>query len=112
LTVCRYVERNALRAGLVERAERWRWCSLWRRAAKKPPEGPGLSPWPIARPSGWTHRVNSALTPAEEEAIRRAIQRGQPFGDPSWQVKTAQRLGLVSTLRPIGRPKTATGEKP
>ncbi len=33
LTVCRYVERNALRAGLVERAERWRWCSLWRRAA-------------------------------------------------------------------------------
>ena len=32
LTVCRYVERNALRAAnLVERAEDWRWCSLWRR---------------------------------------------------------------------------------
>ena len=27
-TVCRYVERNALRAGLVERAEQWRWGSL------------------------------------------------------------------------------------
>src|SRR3989442_8959181 len=25
LTVCRYVERNALRAKLVERAEDWRW---------------------------------------------------------------------------------------
>jgi putative transposase len=25
--VCRYVERNALRANLVERAEEWRWRS-------------------------------------------------------------------------------------
>ena len=31
LVVCRYVERNALRAGLVERAEQWAWSSLWRR---------------------------------------------------------------------------------
>jgi putative transposase len=30
LTVCRYVERNALRAEFVSRAEEWRWGSLWR----------------------------------------------------------------------------------
>ena len=30
LTVCRYVERNALRANLVQRAEDWRWGSLYR----------------------------------------------------------------------------------
>ncbi len=32
LTVCRYVERNALRANLVKRAEDWPWSSLavWR----------------------------------------------------------------------------------
>ena len=29
LTVCRYVERNALRAKLVRRAEAWRWGSLF-----------------------------------------------------------------------------------
>lgn len=34
LTVCRYVERNALRAGLVRRAEDWRWSSLWRRTTR------------------------------------------------------------------------------
>src|SRR5438309_3484915 len=28
-TVCRYVERNARRAGLAPRAEQWRWGSLW-----------------------------------------------------------------------------------
>jgi hypothetical protein len=31
LAVLCYVEANALRAGLVERAEEWRWSSLWRR---------------------------------------------------------------------------------
>jgi putative transposase len=31
LTVCRYVERNPLRARLVRRAENWRWSSLWLR---------------------------------------------------------------------------------
>jgi putative transposase len=31
LMVLRYVEGNALRAGLVQRAEAWQWCSLWRR---------------------------------------------------------------------------------
>jgi putative transposase len=30
-TVCRYVERNALRANLVTSAEQWRWSSLWQR---------------------------------------------------------------------------------
>jgi putative transposase len=30
LAVFRYVERNALRAKLVDRAEQWRWSSLWR----------------------------------------------------------------------------------
>jgi putative transposase len=31
LAVLRYVERNPLRAGLVTRAEEWRWGSLYRR---------------------------------------------------------------------------------
>ena len=32
--VMRYVERNALRANLMERADDWRWSSLWRRVQK------------------------------------------------------------------------------
>ncbi|WP_406700058.1 hypothetical protein V5E97_14570 [Singulisphaera sp. Ch08] len=31
LTVSRYMERNALRANLISRAEDWRWGSLWQR---------------------------------------------------------------------------------
>ena len=44
-TVCRYVERNALRAELVERAEDWRWSSLWRWLQKVQPDPALLSPW-------------------------------------------------------------------
>lgn len=105
LTLCRYVERNPLRAGLVERAEHWRWGSLWRRVAKNSGDGPLLQSWPVDRPSDWVKRVNTALSGSEEEALRRAIRRGQPYGDGQWQVATAARLGLTSTLRPIGRPK-------
>lgn len=35
LTVMRYIERNPLRAGLVERAEHWEWSSLHRSAASR-----------------------------------------------------------------------------
>ena len=108
LTVCRYVERNALRAGLVERAEDWRWGSLWARRAKDDADRPVLTPWPIDRPRDWTSRVNRPFGPKEEEAVRRSIQRGQPFGSESWQAEVAARLGLESVLRPRGRPRTKT----
>ncbi len=102
LTVCRYVERNALRANLVERAEDRRWGSLSARRAKADKERPQLAPWPIARPRDWTARVNRPFGPKEEAAVCRSIQRGQPFGSPSWQASVAARLGLESLFRPRG----------
>lgn len=105
VTVCRYVERNALRAGLVERAEDWRWGSLCRAASTPDRPFPKLSPWPITRPRNWVARVNAPLSPAEEEAMARSLRRCQPLGAADWAESTAQRLGLESTLRPLGRPK-------
>jgi putative transposase len=107
LTVCRYVERNALRADLVGRAEDWRWGSLWQRSTRPSRSNalPSLSEWPIDRPRNWVARVNSALSSAEEEAVRRSMQRGQPFGESEWQSTIAARLGLESSFRPRGRPR-------
>ena len=45
--VVRYVERNALRAGLVERAEDWKWGSLQQRMQKT--RDPLLAEWPLPR---------------------------------------------------------------
>ena len=103
LVVCRYVERNALRAGLVERAEDWRWGSLWRWLRKPEPNPPLLSPWPLARLPGWTKRVNAALSEEELAAVRLSAQRGKPLGDEGWVESIARRLNLESTMRPRGR---------
>jgi putative transposase len=110
LTVCRYVERNALRAKLVNKAEKWRWGSLFRWLQKPEPDPRLLSPWPIRRSPGWAEHVNRALTEAELEALRKSTQRSSPFGEPDWIGKTAKRLGLESTLRQRGRPWKSINE--
>ena len=54
LAVLRYIERNPLRAGLVDSAEHWLWSS-----AAPPEEGdPPLDPGPVPRPEGWLEHVN------------------------------------------------------
>jgi putative transposase len=109
LTVCRYVERNALRAKLVKRAETWRWGSLWRSVHGDAPARALLSEWPIARPRNWIERVNRPENQAELDALRRSVNRGSPFGDNRWVERTAKRMGLESTLRPRGRPRRGNG---
>ncbi|TWU47979.1 transposase [Rubripirellula reticaptiva] len=103
--VCRYVERNALRAGLVDRAERWRWGSLWRWMQSSPPDPKLLSRWPLPRLPRWTQRVNEPLSQHELDAVRLSAHRGRPLGDEGWVESIARRLNLESTMRPRGRPK-------
>ena len=62
--VCRYVERNALRAGLVRRAQDWPWCSLAERrlsTGRLP-----LVATPFLASDAWVDYVNAALTPEEQ----------------------------------------------
>ena len=103
LSVLRYAERNPLRANLLERADAWRWSSLWHRVHGD--EARLLDDGPLARPRGWPEHVQSPQTEAELGALRRSVVRGAPLGDASWQERTAKRLGLQSTLRPRGRPR-------
>ncbi|MFM7072075.1 MAG: hypothetical protein ACKO38_09820, partial [Planctomycetota bacterium] len=57
LLVCRYAERNALRAGLVRRAEKWTWGALNRWLEEPEQEPRLLSAWPIARSPRGAERV-------------------------------------------------------
>jgi putative transposase len=102
-TVCRYVERNALRANLVTSAEQWRWSSLWHRVNRS--AAVTLADWPLRPGHNWLDYVTQAETEAEWTALRRSAQVGTFFGETVWQQATAKRLGLESTLRPPGRPK-------
>jgi putative transposase len=104
LAVSRYVERNALTAKLVVRAEHWRWGSLWRLERKTQEESPRLESWPLPRPADWLEYVNQPLEGVELERLRYSARRGTPYGDEAWATATAIELGLQSTLRPRGRP--------
>ena len=104
LTICRYVERNACTAGVVRRAEDWRFSSLWVRKHGDDTMRALLSAWPVTRPADWVRRVNAAWTAKELERLRVSTTRGRPYGSPGWQEQVVGRLGLEYTVRREGRP--------
>ena len=117
LTLCRYVERNALRANLVDRAEQWRWCSMWHRkrgsgvvyakhssgrSGKQLPtpfsgalvvgrDVPPLSDWPVARPRNWVAYVNRVETADELEKVRKSLS--------TWVLPASMDTAIVTLLR-------------
>jgi putative transposase len=105
LTVARYVERNALRAKLVERAEGWRWSSLWRREHGSAQERGLLSEWPVERPADWLTWVNQPQTETELAELRTSINKGRPFGQSDWRQRMIEDLALQTSVRERGRPR-------
>jgi putative transposase len=107
ITVCRYVERNPLRCGLVKRAEQWRWGSASDAAGEPRPWITPRAGWPVPSPRDWTRFVNQPQTDGELAELRQSVNRGRPFGADAWRARTAAALGLQSSLRDRGRPRIA-----
>ncbi len=105
-TLMRYIEANPLRAKLVGDAIEWPWSSYATHIGQQTEDKPLTicrSPRPL--PANWAKLVQKGITESETEIIQNAIKRGCPVGGNTWTTKTAQALGLESTLKPIGRPK-------
>ena len=103
LSVLRYVERNPLRANLVQRAEEWSWSSLRTRLDAQPEAILARGPAPL--PSHWQSWVNEPQSEPELTALRRSLDKGTPYGSGHWTRLTAKRLGLEFTQRSRGRPR-------
>jgi putative transposase len=109
LVVLRYVERNALRANLTDRAERWEWGSLnwrWRSRPPLPLEDP-----PVRLPSDWVQMVNAPHSEEELAAVRNSVNRQCPFGESDWVRRTAGELGLEQSVAARGRPRKSAIKK-
>jgi putative transposase len=102
LVLLRYVEANARRAGLVRRAQDWRWCSA---GCDAETADKLLDAWPIDRPGNWAALVNRPLDDEQVGLVRQCVARGRPLGEEQWVQRMAKRLGLTHTLRPRGRPR-------
>ena len=95
---------NPVRAGLIERAEQWRWASA--RAHALGEADPLLDPArPFAagardaltgRPLAWGAWLAQGVPKEETEAIRHATRTGRPCGDEAFvrdlEVKLARAL--------------------
>lgn len=108
LTVMRYVERNPVRANLVDLAEEWQLGSADTRRQPADERRWLATPDDPPLPRNWRSRVNKVETELELNALRHSVKRGLPFGDDNWTRSSAVRLGLEATTRPRGRPKKET----
>lgn len=105
LTLLRYVQRNPVRAKLVQRVEQWRWSGEGVRRGGTAELAAILSPWPVDAPSKWSNWVNESADEDELEQIRQCIRRSRPVGNPRWTLAVAEKLALEWTLRPRGGQK-------
>jgi len=89
LTVCRYIERNPVRAKLVDHPAAWRWSSARVHLATTESGlngsaedflAPILEPLPIALPSDWKNWLDQPQSDAELDALRMCAQRGTEYG--------------------------------
>jgi len=103
LTVLRYIEQNPVRAKLVPKAQDWPWSSLW--WCRKRDRPAFLHAGPVDRGRRWLVDVNQPITGPQLECLRRCARRGTSTGSDTWIRRMAARLGLESTLRPLGRPR-------
>ncbi|MEK7531449.1 MAG: transposase [Patescibacteria group bacterium] len=108
LSVIRYVERNALRAKLVKKAENWKFCSLWNKLYGNKEQKKLLTKWPIDEPNDYLSFVNRSQPSDEEGEIRLSVVKGRPYGNEYWSMKTIKKFGLESTIRLPWRPKKST----
>jgi putative transposase len=102
LSVCRFVESNPFRSALVERAETWRWTSLWHRT--QPTDlNKKIADWPINFPTDYLNLVN---TKNEEEAASKelltSLNFSIPYGSATWKQTLPKNCVIVP--KPRGRP--------
>ncbi len=108
LQLFKYIERNPLRAKLVQKAEDWKWSSLWRREQGNEKQKKLLDEWSIDTPKNYIDLVNIRADEKENQeldSLRHSVNKSKPYGSNDWTNKMIDRFNLRSTLRGSGRPR-------
>lgn len=99
-----YIERNPLKAGLVDKAEKWKWSSLWRREFGTEKQKKLLSDTVVELPDDYLDTINLYEDKKEIEKIEKSIKKGTPIGSVEWIDEVAVKYNIEHTLRKRGRP--------
>ena len=100
----RYVERNPVRAGMVTRAELYRWCSAAAHCGLR--EDPLLSEWfpPKGPTLNWSAWLASEEAKDELESLREKTKTGRPWGSETFIDQLESKLGRPLKPQKGGRP--------
>jgi putative transposase len=104
----RYVERNPVRAGMVSRAEDYRWSSAAAHCGKQldsllnPVSGLSRKFSEIEDWSAWLAEGDET---EELQMLRRNVEKGLPCGSDGFVQKLGRQVGRFLKYRPQGRPK-------
>jgi putative transposase len=109
-----YVERNPVRAGLVQQAERYRWSSARARLGLDPGD-------PVLELDAWRAEYTRAQwlealdTSVDEEAFGRRLhessRRGRPLGGEAFTEELENRVGRRLRPSQVGRPRKSKFEE-
>jgi len=104
----RYVERNPVRAGLVKKAERYRWSSAAAHCHMR--EDSVLTSkehwWSqFDQNKDWSNWLVEKDEPGKLSVIRRNIEKGLPCGSDKFLKKLENKVGRTLQYRPQGRPR-------
>jgi putative transposase len=100
----RYVERNPVRAGLVQQAWDWPWSSAAAHCRRRPddPLSPIQMPWPVADWRDYLRSEDKKMT----ESLRRQTMTGRPSGSGEFVSRVEGLLGRsLHPQKPGPKPK-------
>jgi putative transposase len=107
----RYVERNPVRAAMIDRAEDYPWSSA--PAHCRGTTDPVLTPraqWAaqFSAIGNWSEWLKTRDDPQSVDLLRRRVDRGLPCGSPEFIARLEQSTGRDLQERPHGQKKDAT----
>jgi putative transposase len=93
----RYIERNPVRAGFVQRVEDHLWSSASPIAII---QGVRLTPWPVPRPRDWPAYVNDVEPQHDLDFMRLRVQRREPLAELTVEVEALAPTALKTVAIP------------
>lgn len=107
LQVCRYVEQNPLRAGLVQNSLDWHWGSLWRREFGTLENLKLLNEWQTPPPPDYLKWINEREWDDTLDILRKCTNKELPFGKNDWKNEMARKYKIKLYEKRAGRPVKA-----
>jgi putative transposase len=110
--VMAYIERNPIRAGLVEIAEEFQWSSARTHVADREDGFVQMAPWRQSYTAArWTETLRVGVDDEIlRERLRSATRTGRPLGSPEFLEEIERNTRRALQPRQVGRPRKSRQE--